>query len=186
MEDQEIVELYWNRDEQALKESSVKYGHYCYAIAYGILSNHEDAQETVNDTWLGAWNAMPPHHPAVLSTFLGKISRRLALNRWRSMKAEKRGGGEAVLSFDELEECIADSDSVKEDIDEKYLSERLDAFLETLKEDDRKIFVCRYWYFEAVNEIAARFFYSPSKVKMSLKRSRDKLREYLKKEGIVV
>ena len=186
MEDLEIVELYWNRDEQALKETSLKYGHYCYSIAYSILTSNEDAQECVNDTWLGAWNAMPPHHPTVLSTFLGKICRRLSLNKWRSMKAEKRGGKEVALSYDELEECIADTDSVKEDTDVQYLSEKINSFLETLKESDRKIFVCRYWYFESVNEIAARFQYTPSRVKMSLKRSRDRLREYLKKEGITV
>ena len=89
MEDLEIVELYWNRDEAALKETADKYGNYCYSIAFNILCNNEDAQECVNDTYLGAWNAIPPHHPAVLSTFLGKITRRLSLNRRRSDNAKR-------------------------------------------------------------------------------------------------
>ncbi len=186
MEDLEIVELYWNRDETALKETADKYGNYCYSIAYGILYNNEDAQECVNDTYLGAWNAIPPHHPAVLSTFLGKITRRLSLNRRRNDNARKRGGGEITVSFDELEECIADDKTIREELEEQELAEVLNEFLAGLKENERKVFVCRYWYFEPVNEIAMRFMYSPSKVKMMLKRTRDKLKEHLEKRGVLV
>lgn len=108
MNDNQIVDLYWARDEQAIDETRAKYGQYCYAIAYNILQRCEDAEESVNDTYLDAWNAMPPHKPSILSTFLGKITRRISLDRLRRNNAEKRGGGQAALSLDELMECIPD------------------------------------------------------------------------------
>ncbi len=186
MEDKEIVALYWNRDEQAIKESKDKYTPYCYAIAQNILFNKEDTEETLNDTWLAAWNAIPPHHPLVLSTFLGKITRRLSLNKWRNKNAEKRGGGEVTLSFDELEGCIPDQHSIRNGLSENLLSDILNSFLAELKESDRKMFVCRYWYFDSIEDIARRFSYTQSKVKMSLKRSRDALRIRLQKEGVII
>ena len=186
MEDLEIVELYWNRNEDAIKETSKKYGNYCYSISYNILNNNEDAQECVNDTYLGAWNAIPPHHPNILSTFLGKITRRLSLNKWREKNAQKRGGGEVVLSFDELEECIGTNDYAKEELDAQELANTINTFLKTLKEDERKVFVCRYFYFESIDDIAVRFMFTQSKVKMMLKRTRDKLKDYLVKEGVLV
>ncbi|MBQ6478161.1 MAG: sigma-70 family RNA polymerase sigma factor [Erysipelotrichaceae bacterium] len=185
MEDLQIVELYWNRDEKAIEQSQQKYGNYCYSIAYNILHNSEDAQESLNDTWLAAWDAIPPHHPQILSTFLGKITRRLSLNKWRSMTAEKRGGGNFPLSLDELEECIPDQRSIDDRLETQYLSEAIDRFLAKLKEGERKVFVCRYWYFDSVKDIAERFGFSESKVKMLLKRTRDRLKEYLIKEGLV-
>ena len=185
MEDLEIVELYWQRNEEAIKETSKKYGNYCYTIANNILYNNEDAQECVNDTYLGAWNAIPPHHPNVLSTFLGKITRRLSLNKWREKNAIKRGNGEAALSFDELEECIPSNSSIKEELALKELSEAINTFLETLKVDERKVFVCRYFYFESIDEIAFRFSFTPSKVKMMLKRTRDRLKDYLIGKGVL-
>lgn len=186
MEDLEIVELYWNRNEDAIKETSKKYGNYCYSISYNILNNNEDAQECVNDTYLGAWNAIPPHHPNILSTFLGKITRRLSLNKWREKNAQKRGGGEVVLSFDELEECIGTNDYAKEELEAQELANKINTFLNTLKEDERKVFVCRYFYFESIDDIAVRFMFTQSKVKMMLKRTRDKLKDYLVKEGVLV
>lgn len=185
MEDLEIVELYWQRNEEAIKETSKKYGNYCYTIANNILYNNEDAQECVNDTYLGAWNAIPPHHPYVLSTFLGKITRRLSLNKWREKNAIKRGNGEAALSFDELEECIPSNSSIKEELALKELSDAINVFLETLKVDERKVFVCRYFYFESIDEIAFRFSFTPSKVKMMLKRTRDRLKDYLIGKGVL-
>lgn len=185
MEDLEIVELYWQRNEEAIKETSKKYGNYCYTIANNILYNNEDAQECVNDTYLGAWNAIPPHHPNVLSTFLGKITRRLSLNKWREKNAIKRGNGEVALSFDELEECIPSNSSIKEELALKELSDAINVFLETLKVDERKVFVCRYFYFESIDEIAFRFSFTPSKVKMMLKRTRDRLKDYLIGKGVL-
>ncbi len=185
MEDLQIVELYWNRDEDAIAQSQQKYGTYCYSIPYNFLHNNEDAQELLNDTWLAAWDAIPPHHPQILSTFLGKITRRLSLNKWRSMTAEKRGGGNFPLSLDELEECIPDHCDIDEQLEAQYLSEAIDAFLSRAKEEERKVFVCRYWYFDSVENIAKRFGYSESKVKMMLKRTRDRLKDYLIKEGLI-
>lgn len=182
MQDSEIVDLYWNKDENAIKESQNKYGNYCYSISYNILYNNEDAQECVNDTFLGAWNAIPPHHPLILSTFLGKICRRLSLNKYRQRNAEKRGSGQVSLSFDELQDALADN-SFKEQMDAQYLSEAINEFLSQEKVNNRKVFVCRYFYFESVEDIAKRFGYSQSKVKMILKRTRDKLKTYLQKEG---
>lgn len=186
MEDNKIVDLYWQRDEEAIKQTANKYGNYCYSIAYNILSNNEDAQECLNDTYLGAWNAIPPHRPKILATFLGKITRRIALNKWRIKDAKKRGGGEVALSFDELEQCIGDNNSVSEEIAEQELIDMINDFLKTVSESDRKIFVCRYFYFESIEEIALRFIFTQSKVKMSLKRTRDKLKDYLLKRGVIV
>ena len=186
MEDKQIVDLYWEKDENAIKQTQEKYGNYCFSIANNILHNNEDSQEVLNDTYMAAWEAMPPHRPLILSTFLGKITRRLSINKWRFNNAEKRGGGQIQLSFDELSECIADDRSIKEELDAKLLAESIDEFLSTLKENERKVFVCRYWYFDSVADIAKSFTYTHSKVKMMLKRTRDKLREHLEKEGIIV
>ena len=186
MEDQEIIRLYFDRDEKAIKETSDKYANYCFSIAYRILHDHMDAEECLNDTYQGAWNSIPPHHPENLAIYLGKITRRIALTLFRNKNTQKRGGGEITLSFDELSECIADKNTTKEQLDLKYLTETIDEFLFGIKPQDRKMFVCRYWYFESVEEIANRFHFSQSKVKMSLKRTRDKLKTHLEKEGITV
>ena len=186
MEDLEIVELYWQRDERAIKETSNKYEKYCYSIAYNILHNSEDSKECINDTYLETWEAIPPAHPYVLSTFVGKITRRLSINKWKSLSAEKRGGGEYPLSLDELEECVADNRSIKDEIDVAFLTDLINKFLSERKEIERKVFVCRYWYFDSIGEISLRFGFTQSKVKMMLKRTRDELREYLEKEGISV
>ena len=119
MEDNKIIELFWERNEQALEETRKKYEHYCYAIAYNILHNHEDADESVNDTYLGAWNSIPPHRPHPLSTFLGKITRNLSLNKLRNRTTSKRGGGETEVALYELEECIPARNSVEESIEAK-------------------------------------------------------------------
>lgn len=186
MEDKEIVELYFKRDENAISQTAIKYENYCYAIANRILFNKEDSEECVNDTYLAAWNAIPPHCPAILSTFLGKITRRLSLNKWRANNAQKRGGGQVSLSFEELENCIKDGEDIVNGISETELSDLLNEFLKGLKESDRKVFVCRYWYFESIKDISDRFYFSESKTKMILKRTRDKLRIFLKRRGVLV
>ena len=183
MNDTEIVELYWNRKERAVEETAKKYGSYCYAIAYNILSNHEDSEESVNDTYIEAWNAMPPHRPLILSSFLGKITRRLAIDKWRSEHAQKRGGGELTDVLDELAECVAYEDSAERHLEKQMLSQAINDFLRTLSETERKIFVCRYFYMESVESVCKRFGYSVSKVKSTLFRVREKLRIYLQKEG---
>lgn len=184
MEDAAIVELYWARRESALAETQSKYGAYCTAIAQRVLNDCSDAEECVNDTYLGAWNAIPPHRPSCLKTFLGKITRNLSLKRLRARTADKRGGGEAALSLDELEECVAANGRIDEELEAEELARILDVFLGGLATDDRRMFMCRYWHFDSVRDIAQRFNFTESKVKMSLKRTRDKLADYLEQEGI--
>jgi len=186
MDDNKIVELYWNRDETAIKETKDKYSNYCFTIANKILHNQEDSEEALNDTWLAAWNAMPPHHPLILSTFLGKITRNLSLNKWRMLSADKRGGGQTAVSIDELEECIPDERNIRESLEAEIIAESINDFLGDLKESERKVFVCRYWYFDSIDEIARRYGFTQSKVKMMLKRTRDKLKDYLINEGVIV
>ena len=183
MNDTEIVDLYWKREERAVEETAKKYGSYCYSIAYNILANHEDAEESVNDTYIEAWNAMPPHKPLILSTFLGKLTRCIAIDRWRSNHAEKRGRGVTVCVLEELEECIPYDNSAEEHLEKQMLSQAINDFMGTLSASDRKVFVCRYFYLDSVESLCKRFGYSESKVKSILFRTREKLRVYLKKEG---
>ena len=182
VEDSKIVELYWSRSEEAIAESERKYGKYCYSIAHGILRSREDSEECVNDTWLAAWNAMPPHRPSRLATFLGKITRRIALHRAEKNNAGKRGGGEVPLAIGELDECIP---SPHEDrTDAMALAAVLDRFLDGLPEMTRTMFLQRYWYLRTVREIARELGVGESRVKVTLHRARAKLREMLEKEGI--
>lgn len=183
MEDQEIVSLYWNRHERAIEETEKKYGKYCYSIAYRILENHEDSEESVNDTYIDAWNSIPPHKPNMLSTFLGKITRRIAIDKWRISHAEKRGCGECALVLDELEECITAENSVETELEKKQLTEAVNGFLQTLSLTERRIFICRYFYMDSVESVCKKFGFSESKVKSMLFRAREKLRVYLRKEG---
>ena len=168
MEDKKIIELYWDRDESAIVETQKKYGNYCYSIAKGILRQREDAEEVTNDTYAGAWNCIPPHRPEILRTFLGKITRHLSLKRIREKMAQKRGCGEAELVLEELEECIPSASRVEQTMEEKELAEILNSFLEKLPVTQRRVFVCRYWYFDSVEDIAKHFGFGQSKVKMML------------------
>lgn len=181
MEDNKIVKLYLDRNEEAIKQSQIKYGNYCYAISYNILKDNQDVEECLSDTYLKAWNLIPPNVPKVLSTFLGKIIRRLSIDKYRKNHALKRNS-EYTLSLQEIGECIG-KDSTKEKVDEKQLTETINSFLAKLNKESRNIFVCRYYYFDSIEDIQKRFNCSESKVKMSLKRTRDSLKDYLIKEG---
>ena len=183
MDDIRIVELYWARNEQAIAETERKYGKYLNSIAYNILYSHEDARECVNDTYHDAWRAMPPHKPSVLSTFLGKITRRLSIDRLRHQNAAKRGGGEYPLALDELGECVSGKDCVENELERRELAGLIDDFLGGLGSTERKVFVRRYWHLDSVQSIALRFGFSESKVKSMLSRIRTRLRLYLTKEG---
>ena len=185
MDDTQIVELYWARKESAVEETEAKYGSYCYSIAQNILQNQDDAEESVNDTWLDAWNSMPPHRPSVLSTFLGKLTRRISIDKWRRTTAKKRGDGQMPLVLAELEDCISDGNSIEEETERKLLAETIAAFVKSLPETEQKVFLCRYWYMDSVSSIATRFRFSKSKVKSMLSRTREKLRTRLEKEGLV-
>ena len=184
MEDAQIVALYWQREEAAVAESDKKYGQYCRRIARNILENEADAEECVNDTWLKAWNAIPPQRPAKLSVFLGRITRNLALNRRERETAQKRGGGITAAVLEELEGCLpAPMGDPAEDM---VIRETLDRFLAELPAETRQIFLQRYWYLCPVKEIAALHGMGESRVKMILLRARNQLRDLLEQEGITL
>ncbi|MDE7435509.1 MAG: sigma-70 family RNA polymerase sigma factor [Lachnospiraceae bacterium] len=184
MEDEHIVDLYWERSEKAITETASKYGKYCYSIAYNILADHDDAEECVSDTYLGAWNSMPPHRPMILSTFLGKITRRTAIKRWQSQHAAKRGGGKISIALEELEECIPSNQSVEQEMEAAELRKVVNEFVLSLPRTERNVFICRYWYLDGISDICQQFGFSQSKVKSMLQRTRKKLQIYLKKEGV--
>lgn len=184
MDDCDIVELYWQRNETAITQTKEKYGPYCYAIAYNILYNREDAQESENDTYHAAWNAMPPHKPQLLSAFLGKITRRISLDKWKKNAAQKRGGSEVPLSLDELAECIPDKNTVEKQLETEELAKIIDTFLRELPATERSVFLCRYWYLEPVRDIGKQFGFSESKVKSMLHRTRQKLRTCLQEQEV--
>lgn len=186
MDDKQIVDLYFERSETAISETARKYGKYCRYIAFNILHNNEDSEECVNDTYLRAWNSIPPHRPTALKTFLGKITRNLSLDKYDRLNAKKRNGGQMSLIFDEIQECLPASDNTENIIDEMALTDILNRFLSSLSLEQRKIFMRRYWYISPVKEIAAEYGISESKVKMSLLRSRNELKKMLEKEGISI
>lgn len=183
MKDSQIIELYWNRSERAITETNQKYGPYCFAIADHILRNQQDSEECVNDTWLQAWNAIPPQKPGKLRSFLAKITRNLALNSLKARNAEKRGGGELNLVLDELAECLADSKDTETEVAAKELANCINQFAHTLSERDCNIFLRRYFYVESVAEIAKKYGVKESNVLMILSRTRKKLKHYLRQEG---
>ena len=184
MNDKNIVDLYFNRDEEAITQTDKKYGRYCYSIAYNILMSREDAEESVSDTYMTAWRAIPPRRPSVLSTFLGKITRHISIDRWRERSAYKRGGGEVTLALDELEDCVAGLQNVEMEYERKELIRAYVKFLDTLPITERRVFLCRYWYVDSVEAIAEKFGFSQSKVKTMLHRTRAKLRKQLAEEGL--
>lgn len=184
MDDNSIIALYWNRSESAIAETSKKYKGYCYSIAHNILSNREDAEETVSDTWLMAWNAIPPQRPTYLSAFLGKITRHLSIDRWRKRTAQKRGGGEVAVALEELGDCVSGGMNPEENLQRKELVQSLNRFLDTLPETERSVFLCRYWYLDTVPTIALQFGFTRAKVTSMLHRTRQKLRIHLEQEGL--
>ena len=183
MDDKSIVDLYFSRDQEAITQTDKKYGRYCYSIAYNILTNKEDAEESVSDTYVAAWRAIPPRRPSVLSTFLGKITRHIAIDRWRERNASKRGGGEVPLALEELQDCVAGMQNVEMDYERKEIIKAYVRFLDALPVTERRVFLCRYWYVDSVEAIADKFGFSQSKVKTMLHRTRAKLRKQLAEEG---
>ena len=183
MEDARIVQLYWDRSEQAIQETDTKYGRYCYAIAYNILENSEDSEESVSDTYMAAWKAMPPKRPTALALFLGKITRNLSINRWRTRNTNKRGGGQLVLALDELAECADKRQNVEDQYTYQEILSTVNDFLGSLPEMERDLFLRRYWFLDSIADIAQSFQFSQSKVATTLHRTRLKLRKKLEKEG---
>ena len=186
MEDDQILDLYFAREERALEETDRKYGPYCFTLANNILHNDQDSEETVSDTWWKAWNAIPPKRPAVFRMFLAKITRNLAFTRWRRETASRRGGGEMELVLEELGECIPSPGGVEDSLNGKELARTIRAFLDTLSRRDQDLFLRRYFFVEESEEIAARFGMKPATVRKQLNRIRTRLRKYLIQEGYAV
>ncbi|MFS0838783.1 RNA polymerase sigma factor [Paenibacillus sp. 1P03SA] len=185
MEDREIIQLYFARNEKAIEETSKKYRNYCTRIARNILFSAEDAEECVNDTFLGAWKAIPPKSPVNLSSFLGRIARNIALDKFDYYTAKKRSK-EFETILDELNDCLPSSDNVESRFEEQQMAGAISHFLKSIHEDHRNIFLRRYWYSDSMAEIASRFSISESKAKSVLFRTRKKLQTYLMKEGYAV
>ena len=183
MEDREIVKLYFDRNERAIIETSEKYGRYCSHIAMNILHNRSDAEECVNDTYLKTWNAIPPHKPSVLSTFLGKIVRNLSFNRYKSLHSQKRGGYETDLILDELCEIVSDEESVEDSVIRGELVNSVNEFLASLSDEKRYIFIRRYWYSDSISEIASNCRRTENSTSVELSRIRGKLRDFIIERG---
>lgn len=186
VEDTQILDLYWERDEQAISESDKRYGRYCHSIAYNILHDREDSDECVNDTWMRAWNVIPPKRPDKLAIFLGTITRNLSIDRWKRKRARKRGNGEMDAALDELIECIPASSSVEDVVEASELEKMINDFLYDLPERDCNVFLRRYWFMEEYSAISRRYGMKLNTVKTSLHRTREKLKVYLEKEGVVL
>ena len=185
MEDSRIIELYWQRSENAITETDKKYGAYCSTVAFNILLNQEDAEECVNDTWLGAWDAIPPHRPSMLRAFLAKITRNLSIKRLEKRLADKRGGTAECIVLDELEECIGDPTDVEGIAEANALEELIRRFVRKLPERDGNLFVRRYFFTDSIASIAERYRISENHVMVILSRIRKKLKKELMKEGFI-
>ncbi len=183
MQDEMIVALYWQRDEKAIDETEQKYGRYLSKVAYNILSDWEDSRETVNDTYLKAWNSMPPHKPSILSTYLGKITRQLSIDVFRTRNRKKRKTSEYAISLSELEDCVSGCETPEQSVELKMLAEAINAYLYTLPAEARNMFVGRYYFADSIRKVAGYYGISEAKVKSILYRTRQGLKEYLEKEG---
>ncbi len=183
MEDSQIVDLYWQRNADAISETADKYGAYCFTIADNILHSTEDSEECVNDTWLRAWNAMPPQRPNVLRMFLAKITRNLSFDRFHARSAEKRGGGEMALVLDELGECLNGGLDTEAVYEANELRQCIRRFVRSLPERDGNVLVRRYFFAESVADISGRYDMTANNVRVILSRTRRRLKAYLLKEG---
>lgn len=186
MEDEEILELYFARDERAVVETDRKYGGYCFTLANSILNNEQDAEETVSDTYLKVWRAIPPKRPSIFKMFLAKITRNLAFTRWRRYSAQKRGGGEMELVLEELSGCIAAPGGVEDGVNGKELAKVIRCFLDTLPAREQDIFLRRYFFVEETSAIAQRYGMKQASVLRMLSRTREKLRKFLTQEGYAI
>jgi RNA polymerase sigma-70 factor (ECF subfamily) len=182
VEDKTIIELYFRRSERALDETVIKYGAYCRTVAQNVLTRPEDAEECVNDTWLAAWNDIPPSRPDSLRAYLGRLTRNLAITRWRAMHAKKRFDGmEALLS--ELEDCLPAPDSVEREVERAELSAVLRSWVDSLSAPQRQLFVRRYWYGDTASTLAKKTGISEAGMSRKLSRMRESLREHLAERG---
>ena len=184
MDDLSIIELYFARDEQAIKETDAKYGKLCHSIAYNILNNNEDSEECVNDTYIGVWNTIPPTRPNNYMAFVCRITRNLSLKRIEIMARQKRTQA-TIVSLDELAEVLPD-ESIADGISDEDIGKAISDFLRNEKEDVRNVFIRKYYFFDSIGDIATRYGFTESKVKNMLYHTRNKLKEYLIKEGVEI
>lgn len=184
MDDLKIIELYFKRNEQAIKETDAKYGKLCRSIAYNILNNLEDSEECVNDTYVGIWNAIPPTKPNNFMAFICKVTRNLSLKRLKFMKREKRSA-DMLVSLEELEAVLSDENSFA-DLNDEDIGKLISSFLRSQKDDSRNVFIRKYYFFDSITEIAKRYSFTESKVKNMLFYTRNKLKDYLIKEGVEI
>ena len=182
MDDLSIIELYFARDEQAIKETDEKYGNLCHSIAYNILNNNEDSMECVNDTYLGVWNAIPPTRPDNFKAFVCKVTRNLSFKRLEAMSRQKRSGG-VLVSLDELADVLPD-ESIAAGVSDEDVGRLISSFLRNEKDDVRRVFIRKYYFFDSIGDIALRYSFTESKVKNMLYHTRTKLKDFLIKEGI--
>ncbi len=185
MEDSKIIDLYFERNESAINETQDKYGKYLVKVAYNILADIEDSHEAVNDTYLKAWYSIPPNRPAKLSSFLSKITRQVSIDIYRKKSAKKRKGSEYALSIEEFSYCFDDKDRPEKEIDAQIIAKAIGEYLNTLPEDTRNIFICRYYFLDSVRDISNYFGQSQSKTKSILHRVRLGLKDYLQKEELI-
>ena len=183
MQDEQIIRLYFERSEEAIRQTALKYGAYLYTIAKRILHSEEESEEAVNDTWLRAWDTIPPKRPNVLRLYLAKITRNLSFSKFRAQNAEKRGGGELTVALDELGECVGANQDVNANLDMEELTGAIQRLLATLSARDRSIFIRRYFFVQSTAAIAEHYGLKESNVLMILTRARKKLKEYLIREG---
>ena len=183
MEDKEIIDLYFKRDEEAVRETGKKYGHYCFTVAYHILFDSFDSEECVNDTWLKAWETIPPERPRLLQYYLAKITRYFALDRLRTKTRQKRGGTQAEEAFEELQNLFSDGNDPEKEYDRKVLGQLISGFIRRQRRMDGDVFVRRYFYADTVSDIAQRYGISENAVSLRLNRMRRKLKEELRREG---
>ena len=186
LSDEKIIELYFDRNEQAIEESSAKYGAYCSKVAFNILADAQISEECVNDTWFNAWNTIPPQRPSILRAFFAKITRNLAINRYNAESAEKRGGGEVALILDELSEVASGGEDPADGAAANELGKAISDFLRSLPERERGIMLRRYFRADSVSDIAQFYNMTPGNVSVVLNRCRGKLKDYLVKEGYMI
>lgn len=184
MDDREIIDLFFDRNEKALEYTAEKYDSYCYAVALRILGSEEDAKECVNDVLLAAWETIPPNRPEKLSLYLGKITKNLSINKLRAINAKKRGADYIRVCIDELCEVVPSKEDPSALLESEELTQAIERGLKTLSAVNRRIFISRYYYLESIGEIASRFCMNENQVKLRLRRTREKLHKYLRKEGL--
>ena len=184
MDDRRIVELFLERSEEAILETDIKYGRYCHKIAFNVLGNDEDSEECVNDAYMRAWGSIPPNEPDSMASYIGRITRNLALDKLRQKQSDKRGNGEVPVVLDELAECVSGHDELERRQDSAEIAAAIDSFLDELNSVERGAFMRRYWMMEPIADVANRYDISVSKTTTMLFRLRNRLKKHFMKEGI--